>query len=243
MLRSVTQSTSARDYDFVSPEKYDDYSDQEIINNVLNGKTSLFEVIMRRYNQRLYRIQRSYISDEEAIKDTLQQTYLKAFKNLDSFRGEAKFSTWITRIAINEALKHLNRQNRYSDIHEVSGTIPDNSRREENKNTPEKNMIRRDMQELLEEAIDQLSPKYRSVYMMREVEGMNTEETARCLEITESNVKVRLHRAKKKIRKKLEEKVADTSIFNFLGARCDRMVSLVMKKIEHEDLPYSEDNR
>src|SRR6056297_845465 len=165
MLRSVTQSKSFKDRNFVSPEKYEHYSDQEIIQKVLSGQTSLFEVIMRRYNQRLYRIQRSYISDEEAIKDTLQQTYLKTFKNLDSFRGEAKFSTWITRIAINEALKYLNRKNRYSDIHEVSGVIAGKSHPADNKNTPEENMIQSDLQHLLEEAIDQLSPKYRSVYM------------------------------------------------------------------------------
>ena len=232
MLRSVTQSKSFKDRNFVSPEKYEHYSDQEIIQKVLSGQTSLFEVIMRRYNQRLYRIQRSYISDEEAIKDTLQQTYLKTFKNLDSFRGEAKFSTWITRIAINEALKYLNRKNRYSDIHEVSGVIAGKSHPDDNKNTPEENMIQSDLQHLLEEAIDQLSPKYRSVYMMREIEGMNTEETAKCLEISKSNVKVRLHRAKKKIQKKLEEKVADTDVFNFFGRRCDQIVYLVMKKIK-----------
>ncbi|MDX1640585.1 MAG: RNA polymerase sigma factor [Balneolaceae bacterium] len=232
MLRSVKQSPSLQRHDFVSPVKYREQSDQVIIEKILNGNTSLFEILMRRYNQRLYRIQRSYISDEEAIKDTLQQTYLKAFKNLDSFRGEAQFSTWITRIAINEALKYLNRVKRYSDIHDVSGVIPQKSHLDDNTKNPEEDMIERDLQHMLEEVVDQLSPKYRSVYIMREVEGMNTEETADCLDISKANAKVRLHRAKKKIREKLEERVANTDIFNFLGAECDRMVFRVMKKIK-----------
>lgn len=231
MLRSVTQTKSYKDHNFVSAKKYKDYSDREIIEKILNGNTSLFEVLMRRYNQRLFRIQRSYISDEEAVKDTLQQTYLKTYQNLDSFRGESQFSTWITRIAINEALKYLNKKKRYSDIHKVSGVISKKSHADNNENTPEENMIRSDMRSLLEEAIDQLPPKYRSVYMMREVEGMDTEETAKCLEISKSNTKVRLHRARKKIRKTLEEKVANTDVFNFLDEKCDRMVYLVMQRI------------
>ena len=234
MLRSVKQSDSLKGHNFISPEEYSGYSDQEIIKEVLNGNTSLFEVLMRRYNQRLFRIQRSYISDEEAVKDTLQQTYLKAFKNLDSFRGEAQFSTWITRIAINEALKYLNKEDRYSDIHEISGVISRKSHPDDNTNTPEENMIQRDLQRLLEKAVDQLPPKYRSVYMMREVEQISTKETAECLDISRSNVKVRLHRAKQKVRKQLEQQVENTDIFDFRGQRCDRMVYQVMQKIAEQ---------
>lgn len=91
MLRSVDNTSEIKKYNFVSVEKYSDVSDSEIIHKILKGSTQLFEVLMRRYNQRLFRIQRSYISDEEAIKDTLQITYMKAFENLDSFRGDANF--------------------------------------------------------------------------------------------------------------------------------------------------------
>lgn len=231
MLRSVNSDESAREYDFISAANFDHLTDTEIIDRILSGQTSLFEVLMRRYNERLFRIQRSYISDEEAVKDTLQQTYLKAFKNLDSFKGDSQFSTWITRIAINEALKYLNKQNRYSRIHDLNEDIPQNSHTVDTRNTPEKDMIQSDFRGLLEDAVDQLSPKYRSVYMLREVEQINTKETADCLDISRSNVKVRLHRAKKMVRKELERKVADTDIFNFKGLRCDRMVLQVMTEI------------
>ncbi len=232
MLRSVNDDQSAGNYDFISVADFEELSDQEIIEKILSGTTSLFEVLMRRYNERLFRIQRSYISDEEAVKDTLQQTYLKAFKSLDSFRGESQFSTWITRIAINEALKYLNKQNRYTQIHNIDEEIPNNDYTVDNKNTPEKDMIQSDFQDLLENAVDQLSPKYRAVYMLREVEQINTKETADCLDISRSNVKVRLHRAKKMVRKELERKVADTDIFNFRGNDCDMMVLRVMTKIK-----------
>lgn len=232
MLRSVNNDQSAGNYDFISVADFEELSDQEIIEKILSGTTSLFEVLMRRYNERLFRIQRSYISDEEAVKDTLQQTYLKAFKSLDSFRGESQFSTWITRIAINEALKYLNKQNRYTQIHNIDEEIPNNDYTVDNKNTPEKDMIQSDFQDLLENAVDQLSPKYRAVYMLREVEQINTKETADCLDISRSNVKVRLHRAKKMVRKELERKVADTDIFNFRGNDCDMMVLRVMTKIK-----------
>lgn len=231
MLTSAKHSKSLENYNFVKADEYREYSDYEIIKEVLDGSTFLFEVLVRRYNQRLFRIQRSYISDEEAVKDTLQQTYLKAFENLSSFRGEAQFSTWITRIAINEALKYLNKENRYSNIHKTNSDASIHRHSADTKKTPQQDMIQRDLGDLLEETVDKLSPKYRSVYIMREVEQMSTKETADCLEISESNVKVRLHRAKKKVRKKLEQKVADAEIFNFRGRRCDLMVLRVMSEI------------
>lgn len=238
MLRSVKQSKSLANYNFIKADDYCDYSDNEIIKKILDGNTFLFEVLVRRYNQRLFRIQRSYISDEEAVKDTLQQTYMKAFENLDSFRGEARFSTWITRIAINEALKYLNKENRYSDIHKSNSDNSIYQHSVDNKRTPQEDMIQRDLQDLLEEAVDKLPPKYRAVYVMREVEQISTKETADCLEISESNVKVRLHRAKKKVKNKLEEKVADTEIFNFRGKRCDLMVLRVMNCIDRQGKSY-----
>jgi RNA polymerase sigma-70 factor (ECF subfamily) len=231
MLRSVDNTSEIKKYNFVSVEKYSDVSDSEIIHKILKGSTQLFEVLMRRYNQRLFRIQRSYISDEEAIKDTLQITYMKAFENLDSFRGDAKFSTWITRIAINEALKYLNGKKRDAELQLVEGDTPMNEHTINRDNTPEDKTIQHDFRQLLEQVVATLPPKYRSVYLMREVEHMDTRETADCLDLTESNVKVRLHRAKKMLQEEIERTVSDTEIFNFLGTECDRLVFNVMKKI------------
>ena len=220
---------------FISAKQYSHLSDSDIIQKILSGATPFFEVLMRRYNQRLFRIQRSYISDEEAIKDTLQLTYLKAYENLDSFRGDAKFSTWITRIAINEALKYINRQKRYVDLPMENENELTNEHTVDTNGTPEDDAIQHDFKQLLEEVVGSLSPKYRSVYVMREIEHMSTRETAECLDISRANVKVRLHRAKQMLQEKLERKVADTEIFDFLGARCDQLVFNVMQQIEAQD--------
>ncbi|SHG49029.1 RNA polymerase sigma-70 factor, ECF subfamily [Fodinibius roseus] len=231
MLRSVDKTSKIKKYNFVSVEKYSGVSDSEIIHKILKGSTQLFEVLMRRYNQRLFRIQRSYISDEEAVKDTLQITYMKAFENLCSFRGDAKFSTWITRIAINEALKYLNGKKRNAELQLVEGDTPMNEHTINRNNTPEDKTIQHDFRQLLEQVVATLPPKYRSVYLMREVEHMDTKETADCLDLTESNVKVRLHRAKKMLQEEIERTVTDTEIFNFLGTECDRLVFNIMRKI------------
>lgn len=231
MLKKVNNREDQEAHEFVTSEKYSHLSDSEIIEKILAGSTPLFEVLMRRYNQRLFRIQRSYISDEEAIKDTLQLTYVKAFENLDSFRGRSQFSTWIIRIAINEALKYLNSRKRYSNLHLVDGSRPMNEHTINRDDTPEDHAIQKDFKLLLEKVVDKLPPKYRSVYLMREVEHMDTKETAECLDLTQSNVKVRLHRAKQMLQEEIERKVSDTEIFNFLGERCDRLVFSVMQLI------------
>lgn len=216
---------------FVSHEKYAEISDEELVTHIRNGTTRLFEVIMRRYNQRLYRIVKSYVTGEEEVKDILQTAYIKAYENLGQFRGDARFGTWMTRIAINEALKAAKQQKRYSDLHTVQPDgYPGNTHRSDAAG-PEKQAIRADLKKLLEEAVESLDPIYRSVYMMREIEQMNTRETAECLEITEENVKVRLHRARQMLRGELEQRVTDKEIFDFKGARCDALVKSVMAGI------------
>lgn len=231
MLKSVKCPTHLSSYQFIDPEKYTHLSDEDIIKKVLTGSTSLFEVIMRRYNQRLFRIQRTYISDEEAIKDTLQLTYIQAYEHLHQFRAEAKFSTWLTRIAINEALKYYNKQKRYLSVHKFDEVNDSNNNMKNDEKTPEQNLIQRELRLLLEQTVDQLPSKYRTVYMMREIEEISMKETAECLQISEANVKVRLHRAKNMLREHLVRSVADAEVFNFLGERCDRIVFNVMHKI------------
>lgn len=233
-LKTIEGGSGFKEHIFIQAEKYSHLTDSEVIDKILSGSTPLFEVLMRRYNQRLFRVQRSYISDEDAIKDTLQLTYIKAYENLASFRGDAQFSTWIIRIAINEALKYLNRQKRYSNLHLVDENRPMNEHTINSDNTPEEYAIQNDFKILLEKIVDKLPPKYRSVYIMREVEQMDTRETAECLDLTRSNVKVRLHRAKQMVQDELEKSVADTEIFNFLGERCDRLVFNVMNLIEQQ---------
>lgn len=217
-------------YKFVNADKYDHLTDEEIVNRVIDGEKSLFEVIMRRYNQRLYRIQKGYISDEEDVKDTLQTTYIKAYKELYTFRGEAAFSTWLTRIAINEALLFIKKQKSHSNLH-LYGSDDDKPEATSTFNSPDQQSIDQETREVLEKAINKLPSKYRSVYIMREVEEMSTKDTALALDISESNVKVRLMRAKEKLRDILENEVKDTEAFVFLGHQCDEIVENVMREI------------
>lgn len=233
MLSLVVKNTSKNNNLFVSAKKYEHLTDEQLVEEILNGSTSLFEVIMRRYNQRLFRIQRSYIKDDHTTRDALQTTYIQAYKHLNQFKGEAKFSTWLTRIAINEALKCVNKRKRYIRLHKpeaVNDTFIDSK---SDINTPEQNLIQSDLKNILEQSIDQLPDKYRTVYVMREIEEMSSKETAKALNISETNVKVRLFRAKAKLRKILEDSAKVAEAFEFMGERCDNLVLDVMNEIKN----------
>lgn len=207
-------------------------SDEEVITEVTSGQRDLFAVLIQRYNQRLFRIVRGYLRQKQDVQDVMQSAYLKAFEKLGQFRGEAQFSTWLIRIAINEALKMLNRQKKISGLNVTDWQNEDQNNRVET-STPEAKMIQDDMNQHLEKAIDTLPPKYRSVLIMREIEQMSTEETAKTLDISRSNVKVRLHRAKKLLRNELTDRLDEMDLFSFKGEDCNRMTNEVMSLIKH----------
>ena len=217
-----------------------DYSDlkieeSSIIKRILSGEKEFYEILVRRNNQKLYRVIRSYIKDEVEIEDIMQDTYVKAFTKLYQFKLESTFSTWLIRIGINEALARLREKGKLLYINDQSDVlksrvvleIPDNK-----KLNPQDKMIRNEAKQFLEDAIDQLESKYKIVYMMREVEEMSMKETAIALDLTVANVKVRLHRAKEMLKVKLYEITNDTSIFEFGFGRCDRIVENVMTRID-----------
>src|SRR5688500_5354901 len=170
--------------------------DSEVVARVMNGEKELYELLMRRHNQLLYRVVRGYLNDEENIEDAMQETYLHAYEKLHQFRGDATFSTWLVRIGMNEALKHIRGAKRRQVVH------PDGELHEElisriaDTMDPEKKTIQYETKHLIDKAIDHLPEKYRIVFVMREVQEMNGEEVAACLNISVENVKVRLHRAK-----------------------------------------------
>jgi RNA polymerase sigma-70 factor (ECF subfamily) len=203
-------------------------SDIEIVELIKAGETSLFELIMRRYNQRLFRVIRSILKDDDEAQEVVQETYVRAFEHLRQFEARAQFSTWLTKIAIYEAYAHIrNRRKASQPDEDWEGVMPSGQR------SPEEQTFDAEMRVLLEGVIDALPPDYRTVFMMREVEGMSTAETAECLNISEENVKVRLSRARATIRRQLFERAGTTSsdAFSFLGARCDRIVQAVMARI------------
>src|SRR5262245_30641213 len=203
-------------------------TDEEIVERIRGGQTALFELLMRRYNQRLYRVTRAIVKDEAEAEDITQDAYVRAFEHLDQFAGRARFSTWLTRIAVHEASARLRRRGRQIDIEEGMTTLPSANA------GPEQRTVDRELGQVIKAAVDALPEVYGSVFMLREVEGLSTAETAACLEINEETVKTRLHRARALLRNHINARLGAgvREAFQFAGARCDRMVATVMARIQ-----------
>lgn len=205
-------------------------TDAAVVERVLTGEVSLYELLMRRHNQKLYRVIRSYLKQEQEVEDAMQETYLKAFEKLHQFRSSALFSTWLIRIGINNALARLREQKRLSPTALLVDRPEDFSYllNQTNHMNPEQIAIRQEVKQLLERAIDSIPEKYRIVYTLREVEDMPIHEVCQCLDLSESNVKVRLHRAKSILKESLFKLSINREVFEFGNKRCDRMVERVL---------------
>jgi RNA polymerase sigma-70 factor (ECF subfamily) len=212
------------------------WTDQEIVDRVKAGDTALYEIIMRRYNQRLYRVARAILRDDAESEDVMQDAYVRAYQHLDQFAGRAPFSTWLTRIAVHEALARLRSRRRNSQLGETEedGDLLMNV--VEPSPGPEDNASITEASQLLEAAVLALPEQYRHVLILRDVEDMSTAETAAALDLTEENVKVRLHRGRSMARNWLFSKVgaAAKSAFPFMGVRCDRVVAAVFARLAIE---------
>ena len=209
-------------------------SDEEVVRRVEAGERALFEILMRRYNQRLFRVARAIVRDDAEAEDVVQQAYVNAFTHLGQFAGTARFSTWLTRIATHEALARIRRRGRYLEIeHMGDGEDDVIEALRAREPTPEKQASDGELRRALEAALDALPQIYRSVFILRDVEGLSTSEAADCLEVTEDVVKTRLHRARALLREELYERagVSSGSVFAFLGARCDRLVASVFARL------------
>lgn len=212
-------------------------TDEEVVARVLAGDTELFELIMRRYNQRLYRVARAILRDDAEAEDVMQDAYVRAYRHLDQFAGKAKFSTWLTRIAVHEALARQRRRAHFQDpepaaeakgdaMDQFASSIP----------TPEQQASTSEVRVMLERAIEGLPDSYREVFMLRDVEQMSIAEAAGALDISEENVKVRLHRARAMLRRNLfaQAGAESASTFTFNAVRCDRIVKNVFERIRQE---------
>ena len=209
-----------------------DQSDAALIQQVLAGNTAVFELLMRRYNERVYRAARSIVRDEAEAEDVMQQAYVNAFTHLRQFNGSARFSTWLTRIAINEALARVRRLGRYEAFdEELSNVEPFMSRTPAD--NPERQAFSHELAGLLEWAIDRLPNGMREVFVLREVEGLSTAEVADCLGVSEDVVKTRLSRGRAQLRQRLTERTgaAAAEAFRFYRPRCDRVVATVLARI------------
>jgi RNA polymerase sigma-70 factor (ECF subfamily) len=210
-------------------------SDDEVVRRVRAGETGLFEVLMRRYNQRLYRVARAILRDGAEAEDVTQQTYVDAYRHLDQFAGRAMFSTWLIKIALHDALGRARRRGRFDGHEAVEGEDGDTmSGLKSPGPDPERQAFAGELRALIEAAIDSLPEHYRAVFVMRAVEGMSTAESAECLDITEETAKTRLHRARLLLRDTLYERagIESAAPFPFEAPRCDRVVLAVLQRIE-----------
>ncbi len=206
------------------------YADAEVIDRILKGDTSLFEVLIRRYNPYLYRIGRAYHYGHEDTEDLMQETFVQAFFNLSGFEQRSSFKTWITRIMLNHCYRKRQRL-RYR--HEVVADLTQQQLKplfHQTSNT-EKAMVNKELGNVLETALSLIPDEHRIVFTLRELNGMSVADTASALEISEANVKVRLNRARKMLRAEIEKMYTPEEIYEFNLIYCDRIVQRVMERI------------
>ncbi len=213
-------------------------SDMDVVKRILDGDVNSLELIMRRYNQRLYRIARGVVRNDMDAEDVVQDAYLRAYENMAQFQAKGPLFVWLAKITMNEALGHLRRAG-------VAGngiSFDDPEHAEEANHmadmtiglpTPEQNAARGELRRLLESAIDTLPDAYRMVFIFRGVEEMSVEDTATCLEIAPATVKTRYHRARRLLQRQLADLVDSNAagVFSFDGTRCDRIVSGVFRRL------------
>jgi RNA polymerase sigma-70 factor, ECF subfamily len=206
-------------------------SDEEVVVRVLDGDKPLFEVLMRRHNERVYRAARAITRDDSEAEDVMQEAYVNAYAHLGQFDGRAKFSTWLTKIAVYEALARVRRKGRYEplDDHSLERLMPTTPSPD-----PERQAFGRELAALVESAVDSLADGYREVFMLRDIEGLSTAEAAEVLDVSEDVVKTRLSRARHAIQQDLLDRTgaAAAAAFTFGQSRCDRVVAAVLARLD-----------
>ena len=212
-------------------------TDAELVRRARERDEPAIRAIMQSNNRRLYRLARGILRNDSEAEDVVQETYVRAFTHLQDFRGDSSLATWLGRIAINEALGRLRRQ--HANVEWTSlppGALeaqiiqfPLSAASED----PEKSMAQRQIQHVVEHAIDELPEAFRVVFITRVIEGMNVEETAEILELKPETVKTRLHRARTMLRDNVEKKIGPVVMeaFPFAGKRCERLIEAVLKRL------------
>lgn len=214
--------------------------DSALVARVRAGDPVAFELIMRRYNRLLYRLARGVVRREAEAEEVVQETYLRAFTKLGDFRGPHGFSAWLCRIAVNEALGRQRRSGRvlsfadYLSDREGRAAPEDLETMPAEQPDPERLASSGELRRLLEGAIDALPDDFRTVFVLRAVEGLSVAETAAALGLRPETVKTRFHRARNALRAQLTSRIGDAlpTIFEFGGARCDRIVTAVFTKLD-----------
>jgi RNA polymerase sigma factor (sigma-70 family) len=206
-------------------------SEEEIIHKIVDGEMALFEVLIRRYNPILYKIARSYNFNHDEAQDLLQDTHIAAYQNLKKFESRSSYKTWIAKIMVNKCLYKLSYG---SSKYEVSHQITDENSQpmfSSKKQSTEANVLNRELSNILEKSLEKIPVHYRTVFILREVEGLSIAETAEMLNLTPVNVKVRLNRAKTLLQKELEKHYSKAQLYDFNLIYCDSVVKNVFEVI------------
>ena len=214
-------------------KEFEKFTDAEIIREVVAGKVPLFEVLIRRINPYLYKVGRSYGFNHEDVQDVMQDTFINAFTSLPQFQNRSSFKTWIIRIMLNNCYRKKEKFSTKNEI--VTEKIIEKSTpmfTNKNNGNTEKTLLNKELSKVIEEAIEKIPFEYRMVFSLREINGMNIAETAEALDISETNVKARLSRAKAMLRKEIEKRYSSEDIYEFNLIYCDMMVKRVMDKIQ-----------
>ena len=222
-----------------------DLSDLAIAQQIAAGDRDALRLLMRRYNQKLYRVARSILKDDAEAEDAVQEAYLLAYRAMAAFRGGATLSTWLVRIVVNESIARARKRNRRAEVIQLEGTtdptgdVTEASMLEAATEQPEHAAMRAETRRLLEAKIDQLPDAFRTVFVLRAVEEMSVEEAAACLGISPATVRTRYFRAKGLLREAIARDI-DVSLedaFAFAGERCDRIVAGVLERLDNSPVP------
>ncbi|HZL31425.1 MAG TPA: RNA polymerase sigma factor [Pseudolabrys sp.] len=225
----------------VTSEAPDPLSDETLVQRARDRDEAAVRTLTQRFNRRLFRVARAILRDDDEAEDVVQEAFVRAFTGLSMFRGDASFGTWITRIAMNEALGRLRSRRPTVDWE----TFGENRTQEQVldvplsavSNDPEKIMAQGEIRAVLEKAIDKLPDSFRAVFVARLVEGMSVEETADLFGLKTETVKTRLHRARLLLREELDEQLGHslTQTFPFGDSRCAAMTEAVARRVCHKE--------
>jgi RNA polymerase sigma-70 factor (ECF subfamily) len=212
-------------------------TDTELVQRAIGRDEAAIRSIMQANNRRLYRLARGILRNDSEAEDVVQDTYVRALTHLQDFRGDSSLATWLSRIAMNEALGRLRRQRPGVELSSLPPGVleaqiiqfPHSATSED----PEKTMAQREIQRVVEHAIDELPDNFRIVFITRVIEGMNVEETAEILGLKPETVKTRLHRARGMLRENVEKKIGPVVMeaFPFAGKRCERLTTTVLRRL------------
>ncbi len=208
-------------------------TEPEIIERILKGEKPLYEIIVRRFNPYLYKIGRSYNYNHEDTQDLMQDTYVDAFKCLSQFEQRANFKTWLFRIMLNNCYRKREKFNFRNEVAQAEINENSNPMFSKSNNDVNKQIHSRELGRIIEESLNKIPEDYRLVFSLREMTGLNVAETAKLLKISETNVKVRLNRAKSMLRTEITKSYAADEIYEFNLIYCHKLTEEVMKRI-HE---------